>query len=232
MPASMLKFNMTLHAASGMAGLPVSFELAFAEMEQLPRMFIEPDGSFVWRGTSDDGQPWQVDGNLIDRGDVLDYVELKGTCPSERLDDVLRTLGWPRTPLCVSTAAAGRRAYGGGVSAASGDTGRGGIDGRPPTEIDQRRSDQRRPASRCQPHRGQVPLAVHVPAQPLEAVAPISQRHDEGIVQRVRRPCPARRCGWSSRPSRAPAPAPCSTERARLQSARRRWRGTGQRPGR
>lgn len=62
-------------------------------------MFIEPDGSFVWRGTADTGQTWQLDGNLIDRGDVLDYVELSGTCPVERLDDVLAALDWPEASL-------------------------------------------------------------------------------------------------------------------------------------
>jgi hypothetical protein len=77
----------------------VSFEHASALLGKLPRLFIEPDGSFVWRGTSDDGQEWQLDGNLIDRGDVLDYVELKGTCPAERLDEVLAALGWPEQPL-------------------------------------------------------------------------------------------------------------------------------------
>ena len=62
-------------------------------------MFIEPDGSFVWRGTTLAGEAWQVDGNLIDRGDVLAYVELKGCCPVERLDEILRALGWPESPL-------------------------------------------------------------------------------------------------------------------------------------
>ena len=81
------------------AGLAVRFEEALAGLSELPRLFIEPDGSFVWRGTTEEGQAWQLDGNLIDRGDVLDYVELKGVCPSERLDDVLRMLGWPECQL-------------------------------------------------------------------------------------------------------------------------------------
>jgi hypothetical protein len=62
-------------------------------------MFIEPDGSFLWRGATLAGEAWQVDGNLIDRGDVLAYVELKGCCPGERLDEILRTLGWPESQL-------------------------------------------------------------------------------------------------------------------------------------
>ena len=89
-------------AATGDAtrrGLSARFEDVVANLSALPRLFIEPDGSFVWRGESADGQLWQLEGNLIDRGEVLDYVELKGTCPSERVDDVLRALGWPEQAL-------------------------------------------------------------------------------------------------------------------------------------
>jgi hypothetical protein len=95
----MLTFHCSIHGSPAAAPLPASFDAALAELELLPRLFIEPDGSFVWRGATGDGQAWQVDGNLIDRGDVLDYVQLNGTCPSERLDEVLRTLGWPQVEL-------------------------------------------------------------------------------------------------------------------------------------
>ncbi len=79
--------------------MAVSFDDVLAELAQLPRLFIEPDGSFVWRGRDNDGDAWQVDGNLIDRGEALDYLELKGSCPAERLDEILRPLGWPDRPL-------------------------------------------------------------------------------------------------------------------------------------
>jgi hypothetical protein len=62
-------------------------------------MFIEPDGSFVWTGAIADGQSWQVDGNLIDRGDVLAYVDVCGRCPEEQFDQLLRAFGWPDSPL-------------------------------------------------------------------------------------------------------------------------------------
>jgi hypothetical protein len=97
----MLKFHCSLHGSPAPGPLTVSFDAALGELELLPRLFIEPDGSFVWRGATDDRQPWQVDGNLIDRGDVLDYVQLNGTCPSDRLDEVLRTLGWPQVELTI-----------------------------------------------------------------------------------------------------------------------------------
>lgn len=78
--------------------IPVSFEAALAALELLPRMFIEPDGSFVW--VAQQGEPtWQVDGLLFDRAGQLVYVELKGCCPADRLDMLLATLGWPAVPL-------------------------------------------------------------------------------------------------------------------------------------
>lgn len=95
----MLRFVANVHGVNPAAGLPAGFDRVVAEFAALPRMFMEPDGSFVWTGSTDDGQPWQVDGNLIDRGDVLAYVELKGVCPTERFDELLSALGWPDSPL-------------------------------------------------------------------------------------------------------------------------------------
>jgi hypothetical protein len=79
--------------------LPVRFEEAASALSRLHRLFIEPDGSFVWTGTTAEGESWQMDGNLIDRGDVLAYVELKGCCPEEEFDLLLLALGWPQSPL-------------------------------------------------------------------------------------------------------------------------------------
>ena len=36
---------------------------------------------------------------MLDRGDCLAYVELKGTCPEEQLNRVLSALGWPEEGL-------------------------------------------------------------------------------------------------------------------------------------
>jgi len=75
-----------------------SFEEAIAALSRLERMFTEPDGSFVW--TSSQGErPWQVDGNLYDRGERLLFVDLKGACPAEQFDRLLGALGWPATKL-------------------------------------------------------------------------------------------------------------------------------------
>ncbi len=40
-------------------------------------------------------RPWQLDGLLADRADRLLYVELKGTCPPEALDELLAAIGRP-----------------------------------------------------------------------------------------------------------------------------------------
>jgi hypothetical protein len=73
---------------------PVSFEEASESLAALPRLFIEPDGSFVW--VADDAQrTWQVDGSLYDGGTQVSFVELKGTCPADSLDRLLSAFGWP-----------------------------------------------------------------------------------------------------------------------------------------
>lgn len=71
--------------------LSVSFEAVAVALEGLPRMFFEPDGSFVW--VSDDSQmTWQLDGQLQDQGASLDHVEIKGTCSHDSFRAFLRTL--------------------------------------------------------------------------------------------------------------------------------------------
>jgi hypothetical protein len=96
----MLKFQISVHASNrGAAGLSVTFDEALAALARLERLFIEPDGSFVWTGATAEGEAWQVDGNLIDRGECLAYVELKGVCPEAQIDLLLSALGWPTAGL-------------------------------------------------------------------------------------------------------------------------------------
>ena len=76
--------------------LGVSFEQAAEMLETFPRMFFEPDGSFVWVSSSDEEAAWQVDGNLYDRDGSLIAIDLKGTCEQTqlvRLFHVLRVEG-------------------------------------------------------------------------------------------------------------------------------------------
>jgi len=75
-----------------------SFESAAERLSQLDRMYCEPDGSFVWVSAQNE-LSWQVDGNLYDRDDRLIFVDLKGSCPAEEFDHLLRCLGWPETPV-------------------------------------------------------------------------------------------------------------------------------------
>ncbi|HEX3727811.1 MAG TPA: hypothetical protein VHV08_16275 [Pirellulales bacterium] len=84
--------------ALGTTMMPLSFEAARASLAQFDRMYTEPDGSFVWvsaQGTV----PWQVDGNLFDRDERLLFVDLRGSCPAEQFDQLLRAFGWPKTRL-------------------------------------------------------------------------------------------------------------------------------------
>lgn len=94
----MFRFHVRIAGLSG-EGLTVRFDSALEKLSRLVRLFIEPDGSFVWRRTEADGTAWQVDGNLVDRGDVLACVGLKGHCPERQFDEVLGALGWPEAEL-------------------------------------------------------------------------------------------------------------------------------------
>jgi hypothetical protein len=99
----MLRFQVLItgtgNSLSEGSRLAASFEATLTQLSQLDRLFIEPDGSFVWRGSDSGGSDWQVDGSLVDQGEALAYVELKGSCPEEQLDELLRSLGWPQHQL-------------------------------------------------------------------------------------------------------------------------------------
>ena len=78
------------------------FQCSFDEVERrfakLPRMCLEPDGSFVWV-VETAGQRHQVDGNLLDDGERLLNVELKAECDTATLDRLLEAFGWPSQQL-------------------------------------------------------------------------------------------------------------------------------------
>lgn len=76
----------------------VTFEQAAEALGRLPRMFVEPDGSFVWV-SSRQAAAWQVDGVLYDRDQRLLYVDLQGRCPEWEFDQLLAAVGWPATPV-------------------------------------------------------------------------------------------------------------------------------------
>ncbi|HEY4311516.1 MAG TPA: hypothetical protein VGN12_18860 [Pirellulales bacterium] len=78
----------------------VTFEEASAALAQLPRLFIEPDGSFVWVSSSANNA-WQLDGVLYDRDERLLFVDVKGSCPPEAFDQFLTALSWPETDVMM-----------------------------------------------------------------------------------------------------------------------------------
>jgi hypothetical protein len=92
--------TLQIPAAHQAETLGVTFEQAFAQLEQLERMYIEPDGSFVWVSSDEaEAATWQVDGLLHDRGDGLVGIELKGCCPRFAFEKLLFVCGWPTTAL-------------------------------------------------------------------------------------------------------------------------------------
>lgn len=76
-----------------------SFEEVCESLAELPRMFVEPDGSFVWRSPSG-----QLDGQLHDGPCGLAHVELKGSLALDDWQRWLNCLGWPDQSLVVQLA--------------------------------------------------------------------------------------------------------------------------------
>ena len=79
----------------------ISFETAMSRLAELPRMFVEPDGSFVWVSAIDAEAAWQLDGVVNDRAERVVSVEAKGTCPRPEFERLLRAFDWPETSLLV-----------------------------------------------------------------------------------------------------------------------------------
>jgi hypothetical protein len=88
-------------------GFAISFEQASAALDTLDRLFLEPDGSFVWAGETAADPPlvdppnaapprrWQLDGELYDRDGRLAYVIVKGNAPTEVLEQLIAAIGAP-----------------------------------------------------------------------------------------------------------------------------------------
>lgn len=76
------------------AGVPlkVSWEVAFEQLATLPRMFAEPDGSFLWTGHDPSLGNWQLEGTLFDDGQVVRRIELMGNCSRDNWERFLSAL--------------------------------------------------------------------------------------------------------------------------------------------
>jgi hypothetical protein len=92
--------TLSVPSAALAATFPLTFEVVAAALADFERMYIEPDGSFVWVSSTAD-LSWQVDGVLYDRDDRLLFIDLKGSCPAEDFDRILKACGWPETPVMM-----------------------------------------------------------------------------------------------------------------------------------
>ena len=80
-----------------------SLERMSALLEQFDRLFLEPDGSFVWVGWEGDGRNrrWQLDGMIYDVSGQVQRIELKGQCPHTNWLSLLNTLAAKPQTICV-----------------------------------------------------------------------------------------------------------------------------------
>ena len=78
----------------------VSFEEVVQQLECLPRMFVEPDGAFVWTGR-EKAEAWQLDGCVYDLAGRVIYVDVSGVCPEGQFEQLLSALGWPGAKLVI-----------------------------------------------------------------------------------------------------------------------------------
>lgn len=86
--------------------MALGFDVALGRLETLPRMFVEPDGAFVWTSPRE-GRRWQVDGNAFERAGRVLLVDLKGSCPASAFDSLLACFGWPEQAIVVQLVRAG-----------------------------------------------------------------------------------------------------------------------------
>lgn len=115
----MYHFHVNLFADLKETSFACTWEDAATQLEQLPRMIVELDGSFILSGECERAQAsraagtvaqrwsgpglpptrWQVDGHLFDFAGRLHRLELHGECPPAIFDELLRCVGWPTQPL-------------------------------------------------------------------------------------------------------------------------------------
>ncbi|QDU26076.1 hypothetical protein ETAA8_11490 [Anatilimnocola aggregata] len=82
-----------------------TFDDALAALGDMPRLYTELDGSFVWTSPPE-VERWQLFGCLYDRGRELAYVDLYGTCDRQALARLLDCLRGS-APLMIQQRAAG-----------------------------------------------------------------------------------------------------------------------------
>ncbi len=75
------------------------YESVAAELAEIPRCFIEPDGSFVWVDEAD--VTLKLSGQVTDNGRTVMYVEVRGRGRRSMLEAIFTALGWPEQELMV-----------------------------------------------------------------------------------------------------------------------------------
>ena len=68
-----------------------SFDQLFQKLESFERLFIELDGSFVWRGEHEN-KNWQVDGIVYEKDDFVWNIELKGYCDERAFIELIHSV--------------------------------------------------------------------------------------------------------------------------------------------
>lgn len=74
-----------------------SFEEAQSRLSLLPRLYFEPDGSFVW---ALDGGRQQVFGMIYDAAGKIQYAELQGRCDLQVWQQLIEAISGEKSPDC------------------------------------------------------------------------------------------------------------------------------------
>jgi hypothetical protein len=77
-------FHVYLYGPGG-GPLASRFEDVSDRLSQVDRLHMELDGSFVWVGPN-----WQLDGMIYDHADRIRYIDLKGHCPHQPWQTLIR----------------------------------------------------------------------------------------------------------------------------------------------
>ncbi len=90
--------RLRLYGPSAGQPLQMSWEDAFEQLSRLPRMYIEPDGSFLWTGETamqphSSPHAWQLEGTIYDDGRAIQYVDILARCPLSTWEIFLDAIG-------------------------------------------------------------------------------------------------------------------------------------------
>jgi len=102
-PHLLLKREIT---PTGCAPAGATFDQLAERLSAWPRLYFEPDGSFVWADDVD-GHAFQLDGQVHDGRTDIDSVELKGHAPATAFRALLAALGWTDAEFSVLLLPAG-----------------------------------------------------------------------------------------------------------------------------